>query len=686
MVVTPSTASLATGQSIGLQAVVTSSVNTAVTWTVVEGPAGGSVSASGVYTAPSTTGVFRVMATSQADPAAQGTSTVTVTTSAPTVAVTVSPNAATLETGQSLPFQATVTGTTNTTTIWSILEGAAGGSITSAGIYTAPSTPGEYRVVATSQAAPTASSTAVVTVTAPPPGGSPMTTAHRTSGVAPLAVFFDAVDTTPSGTASPFRWTSGVYQPADYEGTLYAWDFGDPSSGSWTLTGNSRNTATGYTAAHVYENPGTYSATLTLTDTSGTVRKYVQTITVSRFNGTTYYVAANGSDSNNGLTPSTPFLTVAKGMSMIGTNRAILFRRGDTFTVNRSWAISAPGPGIIGAYGTGNRPILNCPDLGDVNIFSPSGAGTDWRVMDLEMRGPNLASDTGPVGPPVTEQAVNSTFLRLRLPSWKVSIGWGDWTPIYATPHDGMFVVECELPSAGNYAAYVGGRHLAIMGNVATDSGTTHLLRVWQAHKAVISNNHALRPGGQRHALKLHGPELNDGRPETRWVTITDNYFAGSATSQWTVSMGSQSDASNENDPVSHVIFERNKFTSSPSTVVDIETEARNIIIRNNIFDDTLAPSSTSILFTQRNAYVPHPDDIRIYNNTVFRGSTATDTSCFLETNSTATNLRVRNNFMAVPSLTNAALISGAGGTGFAADHNMLTTTPGFTSAASGDF
>ena len=195
-----------------------------------------------------------------------------------------------------------------------------------------------------------------------------------------------------------------------------------------------------------------------------------------------------------------------------------------------------------------------------MNIFSPRGTGSDWRVMDLDFYGPSTSTATGPVGPDVSHQGVNSLFLRLVARRWNVGIGWGDWTPIYATPHDGMFVVECGIPSAGSYGMYVGGRRIALLGNYAYDPAQTHVTRVWQAHKGVISNNRFLRPGGQRHALKLHGPELNDGRPESRWVSISDNVFQASSTSQWTVSMGSQSNASNENDPVSHVIFERNKL------------------------------------------------------------------------------------------------------------------------------
>ena len=70
----------------------------------------------------------------------------------------------------------------------------------------------------------------------------------RFSGVAPLAVFFDATATTATATTRPFH---------DLE---YRWAFSEtvgPGIGTWT-TGSranvsSRNSATGPVAAHVFE-------------------------------------------------------------------------------------------------------------------------------------------------------------------------------------------------------------------------------------------------------------------------------------------------------------------------------------------------------------------------------------------------------------------------------------------------
>lgn len=63
------------------------------------------------------------------------------------------------------PAQGTATlGLIGTAVTWSVREGSAGGTVTPAGLYSAPATPGTYHVVATSVADPSKSAAAVVTV------------------------------------------------------------------------------------------------------------------------------------------------------------------------------------------------------------------------------------------------------------------------------------------------------------------------------------------------------------------------------------------------------------------------------------------------------------------------------------------------------------------------------------------
>lgn len=77
---------------------------------------------------------------------------------------------------------------------------------------------------------------------------------------------------------------------------------------------------------------------------------------------TTYYVSATGSDANNGTSTSTPWQTIAKvnALTKVAGDQ-ILFKRGDTFygslSINQSGS-SFSNPITIGAYGTGNDPVI----------------------------------------------------------------------------------------------------------------------------------------------------------------------------------------------------------------------------------------------------------------------------------------------------------------------------------------
>ena len=98
-----------------------------------------------------------------ANPSTSATPSASSPSAPSSVSVAINPPTATVPEGGSLSFLATVNGVTNTTVTWSVT----GGSITSSGVYTAPSTVGAYSVVATSVADATAFASAVVTVDLP---------------------------------------------------------------------------------------------------------------------------------------------------------------------------------------------------------------------------------------------------------------------------------------------------------------------------------------------------------------------------------------------------------------------------------------------------------------------------------------------------------------------------------------
>jgi len=94
------------------------------------------------------------------------TDTVTFTIQVVAESVTVTPNPVNdFETNGTLQFTASVLGTESTAVTWSIDEGAAGGSITTGGLYTAPSTVGTYHIRATLQSNTSVYGEAIVYVT-----------------------------------------------------------------------------------------------------------------------------------------------------------------------------------------------------------------------------------------------------------------------------------------------------------------------------------------------------------------------------------------------------------------------------------------------------------------------------------------------------------------------------------------
>ncbi len=81
------------------------------------------------------------------------------------IVVAVTPNVATIKVGGTQSFQASVTGTDKTQVSWSVDE-SNGGSVTTGGVYTAPSTAGTYHVRATSVQDKKKSAAATITVAA----------------------------------------------------------------------------------------------------------------------------------------------------------------------------------------------------------------------------------------------------------------------------------------------------------------------------------------------------------------------------------------------------------------------------------------------------------------------------------------------------------------------------------------
>jgi hypothetical protein len=140
-------------------------------------------------------------------------------------AITISPVADTLGPNSVRQFVATVSGP-DTAVTWRLEEGAAGGSVTSAGVYTAPPTTGVFHVIACSTAQPADNATATVTVV--------------NSGFSPTG----SMHAPRSGHSATLLSDGKVLVVSGDDGSA---ELFDPTTGAFSLTGSMTTTRFGAT-------------------------------------------------------------------------------------------------------------------------------------------------------------------------------------------------------------------------------------------------------------------------------------------------------------------------------------------------------------------------------------------------------------------------------------------------------
>jgi len=517
--------------------------------------------------------------------------------------------------------------------------------------------------------------------------------ASRTRGVAPLSVHFEAGLTSSSPASRTFH---------DHD---YTWSFGDAAAGVWGTTGKSRNLAKGAVAAHVYETPGSYTATLTVKRGSTVVHAQSFTITVDDpdvvYRGTATTCVSDTAHRDFAGSPGGARLIATDDLSTITkyavAGSRILFHRGSSWTTGGLKFPDNAGPVTLGAYGTGsgkdargnygNAPLITVTS----GTFCTLSFKQDWRIMDLHLR--DQTRTAGGFGGAANMQRV--LFLNLRLEGFAICIGWShyNWTNPPMTI-DQMVVMGCELRDADTHCLYVGGERLALLGNIMEDARTSHVVRVWQGYKGVISDNvisgASLDNANGRHALKFHGPGGDEyGTPTqgtirlehlSEFAIISDNVFGGSG--PWPVTLGPQDAGAYEE--VRDIIFERNRIISaygaqSPTPVqVALNIWGCYLTVRNNVLDGTASSKYYTGIVVTRRGVEPPPYGVEVYHNTIVRrDGTAADERIGIEVGGTARATVVKNYLVSFPAAPGSLLIANSS-PDLGSSHTLMTATAGF--------
>ena len=574
---------------------------------------------------------------------------VTSTAVTPTVTLNASPNTVTSGAASMLSWSSTNATSCMASGNWSGSMGMSGSQGTGA-----LSNSATYTLSCTGAGGTATQSVAVnVTSTTPPTGSSCSATsgslslkasAVRGTGVSPFLVFFDATGTTDSsitGSTTAFQDVS------------YSWNFGDTgASGSdaWAYGSNagrnSRNTATGGVAAHLYETAGVdtaYVVTVTAHNGSGAASCQLgvtghDPTSANGFPGAkTTCVSSSGTPvAGSGGCPAGAAVvqTSSTGSALSGSRSGLrtLFKCGDTFT---GGATISGVTWSIGAYGgcqdtQSNRPIMH----GTLNVNMQSTG--DGRIADLDFEstgGAAVLSNSNYDYIPyqitlynLLSNGNNTSFYTAQGAQWGyiqlVQTGMGTQQGTYIN------YAQNNQSQWGSNSLYNNIDYQAVLGSsfngvgAANSGGGIETVRVSACRMCVFENNVFENANNIGAVFKLHNGNTKITNPTwtgvyTEYIMETDNVFSGTS-GAILVENAPQNSVTDER--LRNIVVERNIFAGrSTGGGRQILVSAVNETLRDNVFNGTVAGGGSGAQIAQR-GIEPQPQYVEFYDNTCYGG------------------------------------------------------------------
>jgi hypothetical protein len=516
----------------------------------------------------------------------------------------------------------------------------------------------------------------------------PASTATRSSGTAPLAVFFDATGTTDSDATV-----------TEFTDLQYEWGFAD-SLGNWAVSGVSKAGALGPIAGHVFEpssypdNCGAgantckqYSVTMTARGQSAAVAATPLTISVTSpdttWASTTVCVSTTADFTGcpavgSHVTDAGNWQTVVANRLAAGSRR-VLFHSAQTWTQTAAYVISTAGPGLIGTFDaegmcSANNPcssraiVSYTPTSGDAIKFNED----DWRLTDLDLQGPGSGTPHA-IRFEQTKDAdgvtynTGNTALRLNMQGYLTGFITPDSAPINDVVLEEAAIVENTFSSSvsgssGN-CAYLNIGHTMILGNdFDRDGGLEHVLRLSLAEKVVASHNRLADPEAAKHHIKLHSHGATAGLISDK-VVISSNTLTGGL-NDWMLAVGPTAD--DQNELVEEVLVERNYLVAGTAMQMGVLVWARNVTVRNNVIDMALATgTSPTGVFVDKRGTTPTAGvtNNQVYNNTCYSAASSGTARCVWIANDAVTSTVYNNLIYDIGAGASAVLLDQGTGT-----------------------
>jgi len=394
----------------------------------------------------------------------------------------------------------------------------------------------------------------------------------------------------------------------------FEWDFGD-AAGEY-------NNLAGFNAAHVYDNPGTYTITLKVINEAGKQATASAQVTVAASQRTVYYVADNGNDASPGTSPSAPIRTAAKVAQLMGPDREFRFRRAGTYDLAGTININAENV-VIGAYGNGAAPALRWTAGGQyAHILSLSPDARNVTVQDVQLTS-TIAT------------TLNNTMVRgMQVRGNNVTVRHCVFDHVsYAMNAEaggvnGWLTMGNNAGVLGAYYAWCEGADICHVGNTVAGS----------------VDEHNIRFGGAQRVLVAYNDLTNTGK-STIWCMLVDYATViGNKLHKGRFLAGPNFATSSAGERARWLVFEGNEIFDQG---VILYSGLENASLRNNIIHNDGGEAFSVWGFIA--SYDRTVRNVAILNNTAINN--ATSYGRFVKIGRDAENITVANNLYRAPSL-----------------------------------
>jgi PKD repeat protein len=394
----------------------------------------------------------------------------------------------------------------------------------------------------------------------------------------------------------------GSYLTARYE-----WDFGD-DEGQY-------NELVGWNAAHLYENAGTYTIKLKITNEDGKSNTLSTQVTVVEDKRRTIYVdAVAGRDTNSGLSEGAAVKTSERARQLLGSNTKLLFKRDQRHVIDES--ITVPFHNVlVGAYGSGDRPLLWRAKGGGTSTISTYDKSNQVVIQDLMFDSPGAVK--GNIAGRVYADGIYARGVNITIRGCEF-LNLDDAINANGDPR-GLLVQNNTAPLATGLRAYFvwsEGSDQVFLGNESANSTREHNLRSSGTRRMLIAFNKFTNLDRSdvdpldysKGTVEVHkgsfayvmNNELHDGA--LRAGPRGNTYEPASMITEWTVFDGNE-------------LFEHD---------LTIKVGTHHFMARNNIIRSN---SSQAITIDVSDKWGRTVSDIHIVNNT---GYTTLDKGRFL--------------------------------------------------------